>query len=167
MCLKQLLAYSTSCSCERLMKEMVTPVMVFLVSFETKGFILNITEHDLFLFMSPRRGFARQTPLLEIKYQLLFDIFKQSNPMDCAILWATSFTLYKLATENLHLVTISLQFVAKRRPEKFFLILSPISAKTPSGWLVLFFNYTGSDRNFPLPWTLGACPQAILTSAWP
>ena len=41
--------------------------------------------------------------------------------MDCAILWAASFTLYKLATENLHLVTISLQFVAKRRPEKLFL----------------------------------------------
>ena len=48
MCLKQLLAYSTTCSCERLMNEMVTPVMVFSVSFETKGFILNITEHDFF-----------------------------------------------------------------------------------------------------------------------
>lgn len=46
MCLKQLLAYSTTCSCERLMKEMVTLVMGFSVSFETKGFILNITEHD-------------------------------------------------------------------------------------------------------------------------
>ena len=48
MCLKQLLAYSTTCSCERLMKEMVTLVMGFWVSFETKGFILNITEHDFF-----------------------------------------------------------------------------------------------------------------------
>ena len=49
------------------------------------------------------------------------DIFKQSNLMDHAILWAASFTLYKLATENLHLATISLQFVAKRWPEKLFL----------------------------------------------
>ena len=48
MCLKQLLAYSTTCSCERLMKEMVTLVMGFSVSFETKGFILKITEHDFF-----------------------------------------------------------------------------------------------------------------------
>ena len=30
------------------MNEMVTPVMVFSVSFETKGFILNITEYDFF-----------------------------------------------------------------------------------------------------------------------
>ena len=79
MCLKQLLAYSTTCSCERLMKEMVTPVMVFSVSFETKGFILNITEHDFFLFMAPRRGFARQTPLLEINCFLS----KFLNSRDC------------------------------------------------------------------------------------
>ena len=50
MCLKQLQAYSTTCSCERLMNEIVTLVMVFLVSFETKGFILNFTEHD-FVFV--------------------------------------------------------------------------------------------------------------------
>ena len=35
-------------------------------------------------------------------------------------LWAASFTLYKLATKNLHLATIFLQLVAKRRPEDFF-----------------------------------------------
>ena len=52
MCLKQLLAYSTKCSCERLMKEMVTLVMGFSVSFETKGFILNITEHDFFVHVT-------------------------------------------------------------------------------------------------------------------
>ena len=33
--------------------------------------------------------------------------------------WAASFTLYKLATKNLHLATIFLQLVAKRRPENF------------------------------------------------
>ena len=33
--------------------------------------------------------------------------------------WAASFTLYKLATKNLHLATIFLQVVAKRRPENF------------------------------------------------
>ena len=36
------------------------------------------------------------------------------------LLWAASFTLYKLATKNLHLATIFLQLVAKRRPEDFF-----------------------------------------------
>ena len=90
MCLKQLLAYST-CSCERLVKEMVTPVMVFSASFETKGFILNITQHDFFF----------------------------------------------------------VPFVAKRWPEKFFLILSPISAKTPSGWLVLFSIIQDQIEIFP------------------
>ena len=35
-------------------------------------------------------------------------------------LQAASFTLYKLATKNLHLATIFLQLVAKRRPEDFF-----------------------------------------------
>ena len=34
--------------------------------------------------------------------------------------WAASFTLYKPATKNLHLATIFLQLVAKRRPEDFF-----------------------------------------------
>ena len=33
--------------------------------------------------------------------------------------WAASFTLYKLATKNLHLATIFLQVVTKRRPENF------------------------------------------------
>ena len=33
---------------------------------------------------------------------------------------AASFTLYELATKNLHLATIFLQLVAKRRPEDFF-----------------------------------------------
>ena len=33
--------------------------------------------------------------------------------------WAVSFTLYKLATKNLHLATIFLQVVAKRWPENF------------------------------------------------
>ena len=33
---------------------------------------------------------------------------------------AASFTLHELATKNLHLVTIFLQLVAKRRPEDFF-----------------------------------------------
>ena len=55
MCLKQLLAYSTTCRCERLMKEMVTLVMGFSVSFETKGFILNITEHDFFVHVTYKR----------------------------------------------------------------------------------------------------------------
>ena len=41
------------------------------------------------------------------------------------ILWAASFTLYKLTTKNLHLVTIFLQLVTKRWPEDF-LILSPV-----------------------------------------
>ena len=35
-------------------------------------------------------------------------------------LWAASFTFYKLATKNLHLATIILRLVAKRRPEDFF-----------------------------------------------
>ena len=35
-------------------------------------------------------------------------------------LWAASFTCYKLATTNLHLATIFLQLVTKRRPEDFF-----------------------------------------------
>ena len=35
-------------------------------------------------------------------------------------LWAASFTLYKLATKNLHLATIFLRLVATRRPEDFF-----------------------------------------------
>ena len=35
-------------------------------------------------------------------------------------LWAVSFTCYKLATTNLHLATIFLQLVTKRRPEDFF-----------------------------------------------
>ena len=35
-------------------------------------------------------------------------------------IFAASFTLYELATKNLHLVTIFLQLVAKRRPEDFF-----------------------------------------------
>ena len=34
--------------------------------------------------------------------------------------WAASFTLYKMATKKLHLATIFLQLVAKRRPEDFF-----------------------------------------------
>ena len=34
-------------------------------------------------------------------------------------LWTASFTLYKLATKNLHLATIFLQLVANRRPEDF------------------------------------------------
>ena len=33
---------------------------------------------------------------------------------------AASFTFYKLATKDLHLVTIFLQLDAKRRPEEFF-----------------------------------------------
>ena len=35
-------------------------------------------------------------------------------------LWAAPFTLYKVATKNLHPATIFLQLVAKRRPEDFF-----------------------------------------------
>ena len=35
-------------------------------------------------------------------------------------LWAASFTWYKLATKNLHLVTIFLQLVTERQPEDFF-----------------------------------------------
>ena len=52
------------------------------------------------------------------------DIFKQSNLMDRVMLWAASFTVYKLATKNLHLATIFLQLVAKRWPEDY-LILGP------------------------------------------
>ena len=37
-----------------------------------------------------------------------------------ASLRAASFTLYELATKNLHLATIFLPLVAKRRPEDFF-----------------------------------------------
>ena len=39
---------------------------------------------------------------------------------------AASFTLYKLATKNLHLATIFLQLVTSRRPEDFFLFSSPV-----------------------------------------
>ena len=43
-------------------------------------------------------------------YWLLSTIFsKQSILMGCAILWAASFTLYKLATKNLYVATIFLQ----------------------------------------------------------
>ena len=35
-------------------------------------------------------------------------------------LWVASFTWYKLATKNLHLVTIFLQLVTERQPEDFF-----------------------------------------------
>ena len=48
------------------------------------------------------------------------DIFKQSNLKDRAILCVVSFTSYKLATKNLHLLTTLLQLVAKRHPEEFF-----------------------------------------------
>ena len=51
--------------------------------------------------------------------------FRQSNLIDYTILWAASFTLYKLTTKNLHLMTIFLQLVTRRRPEDF-LILSPV-----------------------------------------
>ena len=57
------------------------------------------------------------------------------------ILWAASFTLYKLTTKNLHLVTIFLQLVTRRRPEDF-LILSPVL------WnLKLFEVCSGSHKN--------------------
>ena len=42
------------------------------------------------------------------------------------MVWAASFTLYKLATKNLHLATIFLQLVASRRREDFFLFSSPV-----------------------------------------
>ena len=48
------------------------------------------------------------------------DIFKQSNLKDRAILCVVSFTSYKLATKNLHLLTTLLQLVAKGHPEEFF-----------------------------------------------
>ena len=40
--------------------------------------------------------------------------------MDHAILWAASFTLYKLGTKNLPVATIFLKLVSKRRPEDIF-----------------------------------------------
>ena len=46
----------------------------------------------------------------------LHDCAKYHKPW----LWAASFTLYKLATKNLHLATIFLHLVAKKRPEDFF-----------------------------------------------
>ena len=74
------------------------------------------------------------------------DIFKQSHLTDRAKLWAASFTLYKLAT-------VFLQLVTKRQPE-VFLISSPAnqiiivlsSRYISTQWLALSNNW-GQDYN--------------------
>ena len=64
--------------------------------------------------------FASKLILSSVRY-----VFKQSNLMGRPILWAASFTSYKLATKNLHVVTAFLQLVAKRHPEDN-LVSSPV-----------------------------------------
>ena len=54
---------------------------------------------------------------------ILTSVCKQSNLMDITILWIESFTLYKLASKNLHLATTFLQLVAKRHSNESLLIL--------------------------------------------
>ena len=89
----------------------------------------------------------------------LWNIFKQSNLMDHAILWAASYTLYKRATKNLHLVTIFLQLVAKRRPKDFF-NLEPCSARKtavhlfPEQWNYFKLIYLSISPQFKC-WVFG------------
>ena len=60
--------------------------------------------------------------------RLLSTYFKRSNLMDRTILWAVSFTLYKLASKNLHLIRWSWPYFSSWSLKGnliFFLISSP------------------------------------------
>ena len=64
----------------------------------------------------------------------------------------TALISYKLATKNLHLVTIFLQLVAKRRPEDFFLISSLVIPDNAHDLLRSFLknNFLTSEITFHL-----------------
>ena len=71
----------------------------------TSGFFLNRRILQYFACVCEFRRFTWMSQLR--------DRAKYHKP------WAVSFTLYKLVTKNLHLVTIFLQVVARRRLENF------------------------------------------------
>ena len=71
-----------------------------------------------------------------------FDSAKYQQPW----LWAASFTFYKLATKNLHLATIFLQLVAKRRRKDFFNF-----EPCPFRWSILVNSTVGSTSFAPPP----------------
>ena len=66
------------------------------------------------------------------------DIFKQSNLLDGAILWAVSFTLNKLETENLYLATKNLH------PQMSFLISSRVVQTLDRA--IHWINYSPVDK---------------------
>ena len=80
------------------------------------------------------------------------------------ILWADSFTLYKLVTKTLYLGTIFPQLVAKRRPEDF-LISSPVTMSFL--WLSSDVSFTSSRWEISTGQTISLVFRSLLGKmAW-